>query len=192
MPTQLRLACRWGTILDSDSLISAATEWTQEDMKLTRIAATAAAIVAVATFAFHGVTNAEGAPKGMSAGSYPQGPTRYTASGVPEYGMVGQGVWQEAAVVNLGDPSIRIVYDQTIPGAHDQAMAYYNQLAAAIYAQSQPGVTTGLQEVAHTANFEGVQFQLYDNTNAAGAQWADQQYIKIFASYGITFIPGAS
>jgi hypothetical protein len=161
-------------------------------MKLTHITATAAAIVAVATFALHGVTNAEGAPTGMSAGGYPQGPTRYTQSGVPEYAMVGQGVWQEAAVVNIGDPSIRIVYDQTVPGAHDQAMAYYNQLAAAMYSESQPGVTTGLQEVAHTADFDGVQFQLYDHNNSAGAQWADQQYIKIFASYGITFIPEAA
>jgi hypothetical protein len=53
-------------------------------MKLTRITATAAAIVAVATFAFYGVTNAEGAPKGMAAGSYSQGPTHYTGSGVPD------------------------------------------------------------------------------------------------------------
>jgi hypothetical protein len=157
-------------------------------MKLLRICTTSAALVAAATIVFHGVTNAEGAPRGMSAGSYPQGPTRYTDSGVPEYGMVGQGVWQEAAVVNMGDPSIRIVYDQTVPGAHDQAMTYYYQLAAAMSSASQPGVTTGLHEVAHTAQFDGVQFQLYDG-NSPGAQWADKQYITVLAGYGITFIP---
>jgi hypothetical protein len=155
-------------------------------MKLVRITATAAAVVAAATLA-QGVTHAEGAPP-LGMGSYPQGPTRYTDSGVPEYGVVGQGVWQEAAIVNMGDPSIRIIYDQTVPGAHDRAMSDYYQLAAAMSSDSQPGVTTDLHEVAHTAYYDGVQLQLFDH-NSAGAQWADPQYIKLLATYGITFIP---
>jgi hypothetical protein len=42
----------------------------------------------------------------------------------------------------MGDPSIRIVYDQTVPGVHDQAMTYYYQLAASMSSEIQPGVTT--------------------------------------------------
>ncbi len=113
-------------------------------------------------------------------------PTRISAGGVPEYGMVGSEIWQVAGLVNFGEPTVRVVYDQTVPGA--QATA--NQLVVSMQAQmrqqgyNQPGVTTGLSEVADTAHYNGVQLQVYgDNASVDG------MLLNTFAAYGMPIMP---
>jgi hypothetical protein len=83
-------------------------------------------------------------------------PTRYSAGGVPEYGLVGGEIWHVAGLVNFGEPTVGVVYDETMPGANTSA----GQLVAALQAQmrqqgtSQPGVTTGLSEAGDTAHYK--------------------------------------
>jgi hypothetical protein len=43
-------------------------------------------------------------------------PTRYSAGGVPEYDMVGSEIWQVAGLVNFGEPTVRMVYVEPVPG----------------------------------------------------------------------------
>ncbi|HEY1295754.1 MAG TPA: hypothetical protein VGJ60_21980 [Chloroflexota bacterium] len=155
-------------------------------MKLTRIAATAAALAASATLLFiqlTPVTHAEAAPGAMAPWTYSY-PTRYTESGVPEYGRVGQGSWQVAGIVNAGEPSIRVVYDQTVPGAYQTAMATMYGFQSSFSNLPQPGVTTGLREIGYTAHYDGVQIQVYSNSPVLSSAAA-----TAFAQAGIPLIP---
>jgi hypothetical protein len=63
-------------------------------------------------------------PRRHRPGAY-QCPKRFTSGGVPEYGRVGGGSWQVAGIVNAGEPSIRMVYHETVPGAQALAMQTY-------------------------------------------------------------------
>jgi hypothetical protein len=113
-------------------------------------------------------------------------PTRYSAGGVPEYGMVGGEIWQVAGLVNFGEPTVRVVYDETVPGAKAAA----DQLVASMQAQmrqlgyNQPGVTTGLAEIADTAHYNGVQLQVYSDTPTP-----DRVVLNTFAGYGMPILP---
>jgi hypothetical protein len=105
--------------------------------------------------------------------------TRYSQDGVPEYGAVGYGSWQEAGMVNLGEPTMRVVYDSSVPGAYALAQsivaidqAQYNYLP-------QPGVRSGLPEVGYSAHINGVQIQLYGNNPNI-----DQSVRNLWASNG--------
>jgi hypothetical protein len=147
---------------------------------IVRIAGVAAAVIA-ATFAATSSVAAAPAPNSASPSYY--GPTSYSPAGVPQYGLVGQGVWQVAGIVNAGEPSIRIVYDQTVPGARDRAMSYYYQFTSTLYQFSQPGIVTGLRQVGYTAHYDGVQVQLWGDN-----PYIDQQYVDSFAAAGIPLI----
>ena len=71
--------------------------------------------------------------------------TRYSPdSDVPEYGLVGTGDWQVAGMVNLGEPTMRVVYDASVPGARNLAMSVVNTDAAEYSYLPQPGVRDGL------------------------------------------------
>src|SRR5262249_9618375 len=102
-----------------------------------KLATTISSFALLGALAFATVpASADAAPAApVSAAGYP---TRYTESGVPEYGLVGQGIWQVAGIVNVGEPSVRIVYDQTVPGAHDRAMSAYYQMTSQLYQLQQP------------------------------------------------------
>ena len=149
-------------------------------LNIARIAAMFATLTAAALVAAH--PNSASAASAVSGSAvYP--PTRYTPGGVPEYGLVGQGTWQVAGIVNLGEPSLRIVYDETVPGARDRALSCYYQLTGTLYELPQPGITTGLRQVGYSAHYDGVQFQLW-GSNA----YVDQQYANLFAAYGLPLI----
>jgi hypothetical protein len=45
------------------------------------------------------------------------------------------------------EPTLRIVYDQSVPGAYQAAMATVSEFRAKFPNLQQPGVTTGLREV---------------------------------------------
>jgi hypothetical protein len=89
--------------------------------------------------------------------------TSYSSDGTPQFGRVGQGIWQVAGLVNMGEPTMRIVYDQTVPGAYATAMSDVYQMEAASPTLQQPGVTTGLREVGYSAQYNGVQYQVWGN-----------------------------
>ena len=89
--------------------------------------------------------------------------TSYSSDGTPQFGYVGQGQWQVAGLVNMGEPTIRIVYDQTVPGAYAAAMSDVYQLESVYPTLQQPGVTTGLREVGYSAQYNGVQVQVWGN-----------------------------
>ena len=155
-------------------------------MKFTRFAATAAALAASATVLFAQlapVASAAPAPGAMAPWTYSY-PTRYTDSGVPEYGRIGQGVWQVAGIVNAGEPSIRVVYDQTVPGAYQTAMSTVYSFQSSFANLPQPGVTTGLREIGYTAHYDGVQVQVYSNNPIISSAAA-----TAFAQAGIPLIP---
>ncbi|MBV9359362.1 MAG: hypothetical protein JO023_27950 [Chloroflexi bacterium] len=149
--------------------------------------------VVLAFVALLGVPNAGWAKEGGQSAQAPVSavpnygaPTRFSPGGVPEYGMVGGEVWQVAGLVNFGEPTVRVVYDQTVPGA--QAAA--DQLVTAMQAQmrqqgyNQPGVTTGLSEVGDTAHYNGVQLQVYSDTPGI-----DRMVLTTFAGYGMPIMP---
>ncbi len=113
-------------------------------------------------------------------------PTRYSAGGVPEYGTVGSEVWQVAGLVNFGEPTVRVVYDETVPGAKAAAAQFVTAMQAEMRQQgyNQPGVTTGLSEVGDTAHYNGVQLQVYSDTPSM-----DRMVLAIFAGYGMPIMP---
>jgi hypothetical protein len=158
-------------------------------VKYARLATTAAALASAAILAavqLAPVANAAAAPGAIAPWTYAY-PTRYTPSGVPEYGLVGQGTWQVAGIVNAGEPSIRIVYDQTVPGAYQLAMQTVYQFQNSFNYLPQPGVTTGLHEIGYTAHYDGVQVQVYsDSPVMAGAT------STAFAQAGVPLIPMAT
>jgi hypothetical protein len=100
---------------------------------------------------------------------YSQYPTRYSPSGVPEYGRVGGENYAVAGIINAGEPSIRVVYDDAIPGAHESAMSTLVALQASFAGFPQPGVIDGLHEVAYTAHYDGVQAQVYSAVGVSPA-----------------------
>jgi hypothetical protein len=140
--------------------------------------AAAAAFVSLAALAAFPIA-ASAAPANPQATYYPY-PTRYSESGVPEYGLVGQGVWQVAGIVNMGEPSMRIVYDDTVPGARERASGAYYQLSGQMYQLSQPGTTAGLREVGYSAHYDGVQFQVWGNN-----PYIDSQVTRDMAEAGL-------
>jgi hypothetical protein len=155
-------------------------------MKLARLA-TAGVALASATMLvvvqLAPVANAAAAPGAIAPSTYTY-PTRYTDTGVPEYGLVGQGTWQVAGIVNAGEPSIRVVYDQTVPGAYQTAMQTVYQFQNSFNYVAQPGVTTGMREIGYTAHYDGVQVQVYSNSpTIAGA------VSTAFAQAGVPLIP---
>ena len=155
-------------------------------MKLARFATLSAGLAAAAILAavqLAPAANAAPAPGAIAPWTYAY-PTRYTPTGVPEYGLVGQGTWQVAGIVNAGEPSIRVVYDQTVPGAYQLAMQTVYQFQNSFNYLAQPGVTTGLREVGYTAHYDGVQVQVYSNSPVmAGAT------STAFAQAGVPLIP---
>jgi len=135
-------------------------------MKLARLATVSTVLASAAVLAvvqLAPVANAAAAPGAIAPWTYVYA-TRYTESGVPEYGLVGQGSWQVAGIVNAGEPSIRVVYDQTVTGAYQLAMQTVYQFQNSFYYLAQPGVTTGLHELGYTAHYDGVQVQVYSNS----------------------------
>jgi hypothetical protein len=152
-----------------------------------RIASMSLVLISVATLAV-GNVQAEPAP-GALGGPAPTGgiyttPTRISDDGVPEYGRVGRGTWQEAGIANAGEPSIRIVYDETVPGAREYANAMVNDLLSAGRSTGlrEPGSRDGLNEVGYTAHYDGVQAQVYSNSPYVG-----QQLLDFFAQHGWTY-----
>jgi hypothetical protein len=113
---------------------------------------------------------AEGVPGAVNPAafpSYPNYPTRYSPAGVPEYGRVGGEQYTVAGIVNAGEPSIRVVYDETIPGTQQIAMTTLAAIQSHYAMYPQPGITDGLREAAYTAHFDGVQVQVYSNAPIA-------------------------
>jgi hypothetical protein len=106
------------------------------------------------------------------------------ASSVPRYGQVGQGVWQVASIVNVGEPSLRIVYDQTLPGAYQSAMAAVYGVQSAFPTLSQPGTTGGLREIGYSAQVNGVQVQLYGTGSFVDGAWS-----QALTDHGLPLIP---
>jgi hypothetical protein len=155
-------------------------------MKLPRIAAAAAAVLSLAALVvlpLGSVANAASAPGAINPAIYAY-PTHYTSDGTPEYGLYGAGTWQVAGIVNAGEPSFRVVYDQSVPGAYQSAMATVYQFQAAFPTLPQPGVTTGLREVGYTAHYDGVQIQVYSNLPSVSVTAS-----TAFAQAGIPLIP---
>ena len=102
---------------------------------------------------------------------------------MPEYGRVGSGSWQVAGLVNMGEPTMRIVYDQTVPGAQARAMSDVYQMQADYPYVQQPGVTTGLREVGYSAHYDGVQFQVCGDN-----PYIDSQVSANMAAAGLPLI----
>ena len=127
-----------------------------------------------------GLAAAESAPSGYTV------PTRMTDDGVAEYGLVGQGQWQVAGLINFGEPTVRVVYDQTVPGAQSQAQQLVLVLQSTMRSNgySQPGSIAGLTEVGYTAHYDGVQLQVFGDNPGI-----DQFLINTFAAYGMPFLP---
>jgi hypothetical protein len=90
------------------------------------------------------------------------------------------GIWQIAGLVNVGEPTIRVVYDQNYPGAYDRAIATVAYLQGRYSYLPQPGQTTGLQEVGYTAHLNGIQLQLYSNSAFVAGE-----YVQLFADAGL-------
>jgi len=153
-------------------------------MKLLRTTATALVACAGLTLtALSPLANAESAPGAISPSLYAY-PTHYDPEGVPEYGLFGHGQWQVAGVVNAGEPSLRVVYDQTVPGAYQSAIQTVYAMQADFPGVPQPGVTTGLREIGYTAHYDGVQIQVYSNVPQVSVAAA-----TAFAQMGIPLIP---
>src|SRR5689334_7332767 len=116
------------------------------------------ALVSLALFAashLGTVANAEAAsPTANPIGATSLSSTHWTPDGTPEYGLWGNNVdWQVAGIVNIGEPSIRVVYDTSVPGSYQQAMATVRTWQSNYSNLQQPGVTTGLREVGYTAHY---------------------------------------
>jgi hypothetical protein len=79
--------------------------------------------------------------------------------------------WQVAGYVNLGEPTVRVVYDATFPDgqAAGWAARLLEMLQARVPGLHQPGVTDGLPEVAYWAHIGGVQLQLYSASSSITA-----------------------
>lgn len=155
-------------------------------MRFARLATSAAALAASAAIVFTQLApaaSAAPAPGAVAPWTYNY-PTRFTESGVPEYGRVGQGTWQVAGIVNAGEPSIRVVYDQTVPGAYQTAMSTVYSFQSSFSYLPQPGVTTGLREIGYTAHYDGVQVQVYSNSPVISSAAS-----AAFAQAGIPLIP---
>ena len=95
--------------------------------KFPRVASMGLALVSLALLAtshLSGVANAEAAAATVNPiGATSLSSTHWTADGTPEYGLWGSNVdWQVAGIVNIGEPSIRVVYDTSVPGSYQQAM----------------------------------------------------------------------
>jgi hypothetical protein len=86
-------------------------------------------------------------PGAIKLAIYGPSPSHYASNGTPEYGQYGSGNWQVAGLVNIGEPTLRIVYDQSVPGAYQAATAIVSEFRAKFPNLQQPGVTTGLREV---------------------------------------------
>ena len=158
-------------------------------MKNARPASVRLALVSVALLAaphLSGVANAESASAAINPDAYNLSyPSHVTADGTPEYGLWGNNVsWQVAGIVNIGEPSIRIVYDTSVPGAYMKALAMVNTWQSNYLYLPQPGVTTGLREVGYTAHYDGVQIQVYSNLPALSAAAT-----TAFAQAGMPLIP---
>src|SRR3569833_1243431 len=78
--------------------------------------------------------------------------------------------WSLAGDVNVGDPTLRIVYDTNYPGARTRALSLTSQLQGrfASYGYAQPGVISGLTEIGYSDHIAGVQIQLYGDPAEPG------------------------
>lgn len=150
-------------------------------MRVIRLVAAVAAAASIAAVMALPIT-ASAAPANPTP-IYSSYPTRISESGVPEYGRVGQGVWQVAGLVNMGEPTMRIVYDQTVPGAQASAMSDVYQLQSSFSTVPQPGTTSGLREVGYSAHYDGVQFQVWGNNT-----YIDSQVSTAMAQAGMPLI----
>jgi hypothetical protein len=92
--------------------------------------------------------------------------------------------WQVAGLVNVGEPTLRIVYDTSYPGASGRAHAIVAYLQAKFSDLSQPGVIDGLMEVGYSEHIDGVQVQLYGD-----APYVDAAYYQVLEDSGIPMTP---
>jgi hypothetical protein len=147
----------------------------------------AAALASVAILAAPFVANAApatgatSAAVGLSGGSTYPYPNHISESGVPEFGPWGTGDWHEAGLINWGEPTVRVVYDASVPGSYATAMGYINRWTAQERTAGfpQPGTRDGLREVGYTAHYSGVQVQVYGNNPSI-----DQGLLNTFAAEG--------
>jgi hypothetical protein len=157
--------------------------------KFARVASMRLALVSFTLLAASHLTpaaNAEAAGGAFNPGPYNvSAPSHWTDGGVPEYGAWGTNVdWQVAGIVNIGEPSIRIVYDTSVPGSYSRAMQAVRSWQSNYSNLQQPGVTTGLREVGYTAHYDGVQVQVYSNLPSVSAAAS-----TAFAQAGTPLIP---
>lgn len=94
-------------------------------------------------------------------------------------------IWKVAGIVNIGEPSIRVVYDTSVGGSATRASDVVNLLKNQYRALPQPGVIQGLKEVAYSAHVEGVQIQLW------GTPYLDDSYYRALQKAGIPMTPCA-
>jgi hypothetical protein len=159
--------------------------------RFARVANVGLALVSVALLAashLSGVANAEPAAATVNPiGATSLSPIHYAPDGTPEYGVWGTDVdWQVAGIVNIGEPSIRVVYDTSVPGSYQQALATVRAWQSNYSDLQQPGVTTGLREVGYTAHYNGVQVQVFSNLPSVSAAAS-----TAFAQAGTPLIPMA-
>jgi hypothetical protein len=157
--------------------------------KFARGASVGLALVSLALLAashLGGVANAESAAATVNPiGATSLSPTHCTDGGVPEYGAWGTNVdWQVAGIVNIGEPSIRVVYDTSVPGSYQQALATVRAWQSNYSNLQQPGVTSDLKEVGYTAHYNGVQVQVFSNRPSVSVAAA-----TAFAQAGTPLIP---
>jgi hypothetical protein len=88
--------------------------------------------------------------------------------------------WEVAGLVNLGEPTLRVVYDTSVFGSRGRAQGLVRDLQNQFWYLDQPGTTAGLMQVAYSDHIDGVQIQLYSNNAYTGAR-----LFTLFESYGI-------
>ena len=88
--------------------------------------------------------------------------------------------WQVAGLVNIGEPTLRIVYDTSIYGSRARALQLVHSFQNEFWYLEQPGSTAGLMQVGYSDHMLGVQIQLYSDSSYIG-----MQVFNLFEWYGI-------
>jgi hypothetical protein len=91
-----------------------------------------------------------------------------------------QHIWQVAGMVNLGEPTLRVVYDTSVPGSRDRALSAVSYLQGRYSSLPQPGSTAGLTEVGYSQYIDGLQVKLYSNSPFVAGQ-----YTQLLADAGL-------
>jgi hypothetical protein len=90
------------------------------------------------------------------------------------------GGWQVAGLVNIGEPTLRVVYDTNVPGSRVRALEIVSTMRSEFWYMSQPGSIAGLMQVGYSDHYGGVQIQLYSNNPYIG-----MELFNLFEWYGI-------